>query len=90
MAIDPQTLLAEANCYRCYQGTEWLLELALLSLIAENMAAATGIPQVFSGHGVPVGLQAGQNAGLAALYTDLDTGIIYPWNIDTGAWETTL
>lgn len=42
-----------------------------------------GTPQVFNGHGAPVGLQAGQDAALASFYYDLDapyTG--YQW---TGA-----
>lgn len=41
--VDPQTLLAQANCYSCYGATPGmmqLLELALLDSIATSQAAA--------------------------------------------------
>lgn len=35
-ATDPATLLASANCYQCYQGTDTLMMLALLRQIVLN------------------------------------------------------
>ncbi len=84
---DVQTLMNSAACFACLPpGTQQIIELQLLCEILNAGGGSGGNPQVFQGHGAPSGLQAGQVAGLAALYTDVDNGVLYTWSIDGQNW----
>lgn len=43
-----------------------------------------GSGSVLQGHGAPVA--APTTASQAALYTDLDSGLIYTWNVGSQSW----
>lgn len=74
MTCDPNTLAVAAKCFIPVDaGTLEAVETYLLCQVA-----AGGGGGVSSGHGVPTSTPASS----AALYYDLDTGILYQW---TGA-----
>lgn len=39
MATDPQSLLAQANCFQCHAPNSYTLQLMKLSLLAQNLLA---------------------------------------------------
>lgn len=81
IVTDPQTLLAQAQCYVC-QGVSLAqaLELALLAQIA-NASGGSVTPNVTSGSGPP----AFTPSTPAAIYFDENTGAQY--NYYAGAWH---
>lgn len=87
VATDPQSLLSAANCYACYGNGSLadLMELALLSIIANNTnAAGPGAGGVFAGNygGNPPPFTP---TTAAAIATDTSTG--RQWNWFNGVWQ---
>lgn len=85
MACDLQTLITEGRCFSCQPlGQLYYIELALLCQIAAAGGAAGTGGSVLQGNGAPVAAPA--NPLLPAVYTDLATGVIYTWRVDTQVW----
>jgi hypothetical protein len=61
-----------------------MMELALLDQIAQAVDGGGGAKEVFQGSGAPVA--APTDATAPAVYTDLDTGVIYTWNVVSQSW----
>lgn len=80
---DPNALLASGACFQCLSpGQAAIAELQLLCDISESGGGGSG--GVFQGSGAPVAPPA--NPDSPAIYTDLDDGVIYTWNVVTQAW----
>lgn len=58
--------------------------MAVLQLLCDITASGGAAIQVFQGSGNPVA--APTTPSVPALYTDLNTGILWTWNVVTQAW----
>lgn len=86
MAVDPNTLLAEAKCYTCLGITLFeALQLAMLARIYQNGASGGGGNQITQGLVDPVAPPVDPTK--PALYTNLDTGALWTWNTDDQVWQ---
>lgn len=50
----------------------------------EDTTSVVNYGGVMQGHGAPVNPPA--NLEIAWLYTDLDAGVVYTWNIESQSW----
>lgn len=77
--------LAEAS--KCFDGmSDRRLEMAKTYLLCQLVDTGLGSGAVMQGSGDPTGLVTPADPTSAAIYTDLDTGILYTWNVVTQAW----
>jgi hypothetical protein len=79
--------ITHPNCYPEFHDTQ----LTVLEKILQcggggsgGGGAVVGCGCVVQGHGTPVAAPAIPT--IPYVYTDLDSGILYAWNVDTQAW----
>lgn len=80
---------ALANAARCFNSCiPPGMELAVMNYLLNNLVTGGGVGrQFFVGNGPPVGMQAGQTAGIPAQYQDLLTGILWIDPLGDGNWS---
>lgn len=68
-------------------ATRWVILQKILGATIDGGGGGAGTPQVFTGSGAPVGLQAGQDGTLAGIYYDTAVGgFNYNWDVASQAW----